>query len=92
MFRRASAVTTAFPDALPLSSLGLRWRCWAFALLLSGLFVCLPGRGHAACLDCPEIGPGAVPNLFTDLQVKLATSGNSADLANEINDLGSVSV
>ena len=54
---------------------------------MSGLFVCLPERGHAAGLDCPEIGPGAVPNLLTDMQVKLAMSGNSADLANEINDL-----
>jgi hypothetical protein len=52
-----------------------------------GVFVCLPGRGHAAGLDCPEIGPGAVPNLLTDLQMKLVASGNSADLANEINDL-----
>jgi hypothetical protein len=49
--------------------------------------VCLPRRGHAAGLDCPEIGPGVVTNLFTDVQVKLVTSGNSADLANEINDL-----
>ena len=28
-----------------------------------------------------------MPNLFSDLQVKLATSGNTADLANEISDL-----
>ena len=87
MFRRASAATTAFPDAMPLSSLSLRWKCWAFALLLTGLFVCLPGRGKAAGLDCPEIGPGAVPNLIADLQVKLVMSGNSTDLANEINYL-----
>ena len=87
MFRRASAATTAFPDAMPLSSLVLRWKCWAFTLLLCGLFVCLATRGHTAGLDCPEIGPGAVPNLLTDLQVKLVTSGNSVDLANEINDL-----
>jgi hypothetical protein len=87
MFRRASAATTAVPDAMPLSSLVVRWKCWAFALLLGSLFVCLPARGHTAGLDCPEIGPGEVPGLLTDLQVKLVTSGNSADLANEINDL-----
>jgi hypothetical protein len=78
---------TAFPGATPLSMIGLRWKCWAFALLLSGLFICLPGRGHAAGLDCPEIGLGAVPNLLTDLQMKLVASGNGAGLANEINDL-----
>ncbi len=81
MSRRASAATTAFPGAV------LRWKCLAFALLLSGVFAYLPGRSQAAGLDCPEIGPGPVPQLFTDLQAKLVTSGNSADLANEINDL-----
>ena len=74
-------------SVLPKSSSVPRWKRLAFALLLSGLFACLPARGHAAGLDCPEIGPGAVPNLLTDLQVKLVTSGNSVDLANEINDL-----
>ena len=47
----------------------------------------LPARGHTAGLDCPEIGPGAVPNLLTNAQSKLVMSGNSVDLANEINDL-----
>src|SRR5262245_65866430 len=37
--------------------------------------------------DCPGLGPGAVSNLLTDLQIKLVASGDSADLANEINDL-----
>ena len=51
---------------------------------------CLPIRGHAAGLDCPVLGPGSVgsvPNLLTDLQIKLIAPGDSADLANEINDL-----
>ena len=61
-----------------------RWKRLAFALLLSGLSVCLPARGHAAGLDCPETGPD-VPNLLTGLQLKLVMSGNSVDLANEIN-------
>ena len=55
------------------------------ALLLGGLFVCLPARSHAAGLDCPEIGPSPVPSLFTDLQAKLMAPGNSVDLTNEIN-------
>jgi hypothetical protein len=58
-----------------------------FALLLSGLSICLPARAHTAGLDCPETGPGAVPTLLTDLQAKLVMSGNGVDLANEINDL-----
>jgi hypothetical protein len=87
MFHRAIAVATAFPDASLLSSPAPRLKRFAFVFLLSGLLVCMPGRGHTAGLECPEIGPSGVPNLLTDLQVKLVTSGNSVDLANEINDL-----
>ena len=47
----------------------------------------MPGSGHTAGLDCPELGPNAVPNLLTDVQVKLVTTDNSVDLTNEINDL-----
>ena len=79
------AATSAFKDVSPLSVSLRRWKRLAFALLLSGLFMCLPARGHAAGLDCPETGPGAVPNLLTGLQLKLVMSGNSVDLANEIN-------
>ena len=57
------------------------------ALLLGGLFVCLPAHTHAAGLDCPEIGPSPVPILFTDLQAKLMAPGNSVDLTNEVNDV-----
>ena len=87
MLYRACTDATALQLASPVSALVPRWKRLAFALLLSGLFVCLPARGHAAGLDCPEISAGAVPNLLTDLQVKLVTSGNSTDLANEINDV-----
>jgi hypothetical protein len=55
--------------------------------MLSGLSMCLPARGYTAGLDCPETGPGAVPNLLTDVQSKLVMSGDRVDLANEINDL-----
>jgi hypothetical protein len=79
------AATSAFEDVSPLPVSLRRWKRLAFALLLSGLFMCLPARGHAAGLDCPETGPGAVPNLLTGLQLKLVMSGNSVDLANEIN-------
>jgi len=87
MFHRAIAEATAFSDASLLSSSVPRWKRIAFAFFLSGLLVCMPGRGHTAGLDCPEMGPSAVPNLLADVQVKLVTSGNSVDLANEINDL-----
>ena len=87
MFRRTNAAQTKGFDPLLFSTSPSRWKRTAFALFLSGVFFCLPVRGQTAGLDCPEIGPGAVPNLFTNLQVKLVTSGNSVDLANEINDL-----
>jgi hypothetical protein len=86
MFHREIAAATVCPDASPLSLSVPRLKHFAFAFLLS-LLVCMPGRGHTAGLECPEMGPSAVPNLLTDLQVKLMTSGNSVDLANEINDL-----
>ena len=70
MLHTAIAARSAFEDVSPLSASVHRWKRFAFALLLSGLSVCLPARGHTAGLDCPEIGPGAVPNLLTGLQVK----------------------
>ena len=85
MSHTASAVARS--DSLPSLAWVKQWKHVAFALLLSGLCVCLPGRGHATGLDCPEIGPGAVPNILSDTQSKLVMSGDSADLANEINDL-----
>ena len=84
MLRRASAVVQ---DPIPMSASAPRWKRIALVFLLSGLLGCLPVRGHTAGLDCPEMGRSAAPNLLTDLQVKLLTSGNKVDLANEINDL-----
>ncbi len=57
--------------------------------MLVGLLGVLPVRSHAAGnLECPELGPGAVPNLLADSQQnKLLVTGNSVDLANEIGDL-----
>ena len=84
---RAAIDATTFEHVSPLPASVRRWKRVVFALLLSVLSVCLPARGHTAGLDCPEMGPGAVPTLLTDLQAKLVMSGNSVDLANEINDL-----
>ena len=87
MSRATIATPTVFEDVSPLLRSVRRWKRVVFALLLSVLSVCLPARGQAAGLDCPETGPGAVPTLLTDLQAKLVMSGNGVDLANEINDL-----
>ena len=60
----------------------------AMMLLLGGFLLGLPAHSHAGALDCPEAGPGAVPDLLADsTQVKLVTSGNSVEVANEIYDL-----
>ena len=87
MLRTAVAAASAVRDPLTISASAPRWKRIAFMFLLSGVLGCLPARGHTAGLDCPEMGPGAVPNLLSDLQVKLVTSSDSVDVANEINDL-----
>jgi hypothetical protein len=63
-----------------------RWTRIAFPLLLVNA-LWLPIPGQAAGLECPELGPGSVPNLLSDLQVKLIPSADRLELANEINDL-----
>jgi hypothetical protein len=68
----------------PVSLSTLRWKHIALIFLLSGVLGCLPSRGHAAGLDCPDIG---CSNLLTDGQAKLMASGTSIDIANEIDDL-----
>jgi PDZ domain len=87
MLRTAVAAASAVRDPLTISASAPRWKRIAFMLLLSGVLGCLPARGHTTGLDCPEMGPGAAPNLLSDLQVKLVTSSDSVDVANEINDL-----
>jgi hypothetical protein len=87
MLRTTMAAVIAVKDHLPNSASPPRWKRIALIFLLSGVLGCLPARGHTAGLDCPEMGPGAVPNLLSDLQVKLVTSSDSVDVANEINDL-----
>jgi hypothetical protein len=87
MLRTAVAAAPAVRDPLTISASSPRWTRIAFMFLLSGVLGCLPARGHTAGLDCPQMGPGTVPNLLSDLQVKLVTSSDSVDVANEINDL-----
>src|SRR5215468_10324119 len=60
----------------------------AFVVALLSLLYCSAARGYAAeNLECPEIGPGRVPDLIGN-----ATGGglfateNRIDLSNEIND------
>ena len=43
-----------------------------------------PWPSFAAGLDCPETGPGAVPKLLSEQQIKLVSSGDKMELANEI--------
>jgi hypothetical protein len=77
MTMQGRQLSTSFP----------RRKHFALALLLVGVLGCLPMRSQAAGLDCPEVGPGSVPNLLTEMQVKLIPSAERVDLANEINDL-----
>jgi hypothetical protein len=83
MLRTAMATATAVRSPLPISASAPRWKCIALVFLLCGALGGLPVRGNTAGLDCPEMGPGAVPNLLADV----VSSGNSVDVANEIYDL-----
>src|SRR5262245_61010133 len=59
----------------------------ASALFLSGFLACLAAPVRAAVLECPEVGPGEVPNLLAHVkQPQFMASASSADLANEIYD------
>jgi hypothetical protein len=80
MLRAVIAAATAGRKPVPISASTRRWRCIASVFLLSAVLAALPARGHTAGLDCPE----TVPNLLTDVQVTLVSSGNSVDVANEI--------
>jgi hypothetical protein len=54
---------------------------------LTGFLGCAAADGRAAGLDCPEVGPGGVPNLFAHVkQPQFVVSQNRADLANEVYD------
>ena len=78
--------------AKPLSPAGVfckrRRNRIGFVVALLSLLCCSAAQGYAAeNLECPEIGPGRLPDLISD-----ATGGglfateNRIELANEIND------
>jgi hypothetical protein len=57
-------------------------------LVMAGLVGAMPVPSFAASnLECPEVGPGALPDLLADSQIKLLVTGNSVELTNEIGDL-----
>jgi hypothetical protein len=56
MLHTASAAATAFKDVLPFQARLPRWKRVAFAILLSGLSICLPARGHTAGPRLPRNG------------------------------------
>ena len=87
MLRIVAAITRAIQDWQFSSESVSRWKRISVSLLLIGMLGCLPMRSQAAALDCPDLGPGSIPNLLNDLQVKLIATGDAIDLANEINDL-----
>ena len=60
-----------------------------FMIVLFMLFCCLGSQSYAAeNLECPEIGPGRVPDLIGDgTGSGLVTTGNRVELVNEINYL-----
>jgi hypothetical protein len=60
----------------------------AFVLALFSLLCCAAAQGSAAeNLECPEIGPGRVPDLIGDASGGgLFATENRVDLTNEIND------
>ena len=64
-----------------------RARRVASVLLLSGFLGCMATGARAAGLECPETGPGEVPNLLAHVkQPQFMANASSADLANEIYD------
>jgi hypothetical protein len=63
-------------------------RSLALLLALGSLLVALPPRAGAAGLECPELGPGGIPDLLAGApQLERMTTANTVDLADEINGL-----
>jgi hypothetical protein len=87
MLRTTTAKVKATRDWWVFSKSLFRWKRIAFSLFVVGALSLMPIRSQAAGLDCPEIGPGSVSNLFSDLQVKLVPSADRLELTNEVNDL-----
>jgi hypothetical protein len=66
----------------------LTYRRVGFLLALLMLLTCSTGQSYAAdTLECPQLGPGSVPDLIGDASGGgLFTTDNRVDLANEINE------
>jgi hypothetical protein len=66
-----------------------RWQRIRLVILPFLLLCCLAAPSNAAeNLECPEIGPGHVPNLIGDTTCSgLVTTENRAELVNEVNYL-----
>lgn len=65
---------------------GRRWSL-GLAIMLFGLLGGMLSHGYAESLECPEIGPGWVPNLIGDATGGgLSNTGDRVDLANEISE------
>jgi hypothetical protein len=87
MLRKTTSAMTTDQQQVASSPITPRKRI-TLIFFLGSILGCVPGGSHGASLDCPQIGlSGAVSNLLSDVQVKLVSSGNSIDLANEIYDL-----
>jgi hypothetical protein len=65
------------------------WHAIGFVIVLFVLLCCSVPESYAAeNLECPEIGPGRVPDLIGDVTgAGLITTGSRVDLVNEINVL-----
>jgi hypothetical protein len=60
----------------------------ACLLVVSGLLALAPAQGHAAGIECPEVGPGGVPDLLgNEPRFRLDPAANNVDLGNEIDYL-----
>src|SRR5262249_17426477 len=88
MLRRLCLPEPAKPRSPPAAFCKSRRNRVTFVVALRSLLCCSAAQGYAAeNLECPEIGPGRVPDLIGD-----ATGGglfaaeNRIDLTNEIND------
>jgi len=65
-----------------------QWNRIGFAIALFALLCCSAAQSYTAeNLECPEIGPGRVPDLIGDaIGGGLFATENRIELANEIND------
>jgi len=64
-----------------------QWRLIGFVIVLSGCLCGMISYGYAESLECPEIGPGRVPNLIGDATGGgLTNTGDRIELANEIGE------